>query len=163
MAAISVVVRSDVVVSSGSLRRCCRLGTCLEGSSRTCHLADVLELISAGQEYLGRVAAVVTAADEHAPGHTASLYQPVGSLYSFGDRFVKFILNTPGVGPAEGPRRNTFSVLMASGAPTHLPNKYQPIQNNKQLLFNDDVVMWRENDLEVMKLTELEFHSQTAL
>ena len=110
-------------------------------------LADVLEQISAGQEYLGRVASVMTAADERSLGHTASLHQPVASFYSFGDRFVKYILNAPDVGPAEGPRRNTFTVLMASGAPTHLPNKYQPVRNNKQLLFNDVVIMLAEKEV----------------
>ena len=54
-------------------------------------LADLLEQISATQEYLRRVASVMTAADERSPGHVTSLHQPVASFYSFGDRFVKYI------------------------------------------------------------------------
>ena len=30
---------------------------------------------------------------------------------------------------------------MSSGAPTHLPSKYQDVRNNKQLLFNDVVIL----------------------
>ena len=107
-------------------------------------LDDPLEQISATQEYLRRVASVMTTADERSPGHVASLHQPVASFHSFGDRFVKNILNTTGVGPAEG-HRNAFTVLMSSGAPTHLPGKYQDVRNNKQLLFNDVVVMLAES------------------
>ena len=84
------------------------------------------------------------AAEKCSPGHMASFPQPVASFYSFRDRFVKYILNAAGVGPAEG-HRNALTVLMSSGAPTHLPNKYQDVRNNKQLLFNDVVVMLAEN------------------
>lgn len=46
-------------------------------------LADFLEVVLSGREYMGRVAPVVMAAAERAPSHVASFHQPVSSFYSF--------------------------------------------------------------------------------
>ena len=59
-------------------------------------------MVSSNREYLGRVAAVVTAVAEGngAPSHVASPHQPIASFYSFGDTFVKYTLTTPEAEPA---------------------------------------------------------------
>ena len=59
-------------------------------------------MVSSNGEYLGRVAAVVTAVAERnsAPSHVASLHQPIAPFYSFGDTFVKYTLTTPEAEPA---------------------------------------------------------------
>ena len=65
--------------------------------------ADILEVVSSNREYLGRVVTVLTAFAERAPSHAESLRQPIASLYSFGDRFVKYTLTTPDAEPAVEP------------------------------------------------------------
>ena len=110
-------------------------------------LADLLEVASSNREYLGRVATVVTAVTESAPSHIASLHQPIVSFYSFGDRFVKYVLTTPAAEPVVESSKNVFSILMASNAPSHLPKRYETVRNNKLLLFNDVVALLAENNV----------------
>lgn len=105
-------------------------------------LADLLEQVS-GKQYLDRSVTVATGKDEHSPAHAASLSQPILTFYTYGDRFVKYMVE-PETRPQKEPE-NAFTILMASQHAKHLPSMHDPVQNNKQLLFNDVLLLLRES------------------
>ena len=107
-------------------------------------LADLLELVS-DKQYLERHVSVTTSKDEHAPAHAATLTQPLLSFYTYGDRFVKFVITTEA--PPQKEAVNAFSILMASQHAKHLPSKHDPVQNNIQLLFNDVQILLLESEV----------------
>ena len=109
-------------------------------------LADVLEQVS-GKQYLERHVSVTTSKDEHGSTHAAALNQPLLSFYAYGDRFVKFVVAPEAPPQKETVNAFTFTVLMASQHAKHLPSKHDPVQNNKQLLFNDLHVLLRESEV----------------
>ena len=98
-------------------------------------LGDLLEQVS-GKDFLEFHVGVKTGKDEHSPTHTATLSQPLMTFYSYGDRFVKFVVDSSSKEKTTEPK-SAVSVLMRSIYADHLPAKHNPVNNKKQLLFND--------------------------
>ena len=80
--------------------------------------------------------------------HAASLSQPLSSFYTYGDRFVKFIV-VPREKPALEPV-SALSILMRPKHADNLPSKHNPVHNNKQLLYNDVCTMLADNGVGFM-------------